>query len=148
MDNQTAVRLNIKKKIYPKEVVMMAAYVFLDRCYVFIDQPDKDHFLVELRPKSKVEGDLAGEFENQLIMNSLRLKIVRDTKMVRDMIFARAIGQSMPKKEERGVLPNLPPEVARLLESTDEDMDYNEDPLGIAIPWEEKFGKKGGESDS
>ena len=41
------------------------------------------------------------------------------------------------------VLPDLPPEVALLAEEED-SLDFLDDPLGIAIPWEEKYGKEDG----
>ena len=52
-----------------------------------------------------------------------------------------------PRETQEENLDDLPPEVLEVLQSDDEDLDFLDDPLGIAVPWEEKF-DKGEKSDT
>ncbi|NOZ02203.1 MAG: hypothetical protein GXP54_09980, partial [Deltaproteobacteria bacterium] len=77
-------------------------------------------------------------------------KLAKDTEAIRTTIVGRAIGQSIPEPEfqpspEPAPAPDLPPEVAKILAEEDDSLDFLDDPLGIAVPWEEKYGKKGEE---
>lgn len=119
----------VKQSIYPLDVVLGAAYVFIDKCYVFLDKGDAKHWLVRLRPKvdttDKQFTAVVGEFENELLNQALRLKISRRTEKIRDAIVHRALYSALtePSKD--------------VLE--DDLGDFLDDPLGIAVPWEEKF---------
>jgi His-Xaa-Ser system protein HxsD len=152
-------RFKVSKKFYSKDALYGTAYVFLDRCYVQLDVADEGHYLVAIRPKpeqGKLDlNTLAGEFENELINEEMRIKLAKETLDIRTKIVGTAIAQSMPlpSEEEPTDTPempdfkDLPPEVVKILKEEDEDLDFLEDPLGIAVPWEEKYGKgeKGGE---
>jgi His-Xaa-Ser system protein HxsD len=124
--------------VYPVEAVMAAAYVFIDRCYVFLDKQDDGRIRVELGAKSGTSeaelSDLAGELRNELLAQSLRRHVAARHQRVRETIIARALF---------GAAPIVAPEPAaldpRFIPAADDD--YLEDPLGIAVPWEEKYGK-------
>ena len=142
----------VHKALYPADVLFGTAFAFLDRCYVHLDVADKDRTLVELtvKPGHTVKaGDIAGEFKNELVTQALRLKLAKQTEEVRTMIVGRAIGGALPVEGPAGqpapAEPDLPPEVAKILAEEDESLDFLDDPLGIAVPWEEKYGKKSGE---
>jgi len=122
----------VNRRIYPLEVVYAASYVFMDRCYVFLDRPDKDHLLVRLRArpdcsKSRFQA-IVGEYENELINQALRRKVAKRTENVREAIVHRALFSALPESVELAL-------------DDDDDGDYLDDPLGIAVPWEDKFGK-------
>jgi len=122
-----------------------------------------DRIRIELtpRPGSGMSAtEMAGEFTNELINQALRFKLAKQTEKVRTMIVGRAIGEAQPYDSmsdqqrdggpDRGPdggpdtyqIPDLPPEVAKLLAEEDDGLDFLDDPLGIAVPWEEKYGKK------
>jgi len=152
-------RFKVSKKFYSKDALYGTAYAFIDRCYVHLDIADESHYLVAIRPKPEfTKLDLhaiAGEFENELINQELRVKLAKETFDIRTKIVGTAIAQSMPLPPEQRPTStpdvpdykDLPPEVVKILQEEDEDLDFLEDPLGIAVPWEEKYGKeeKGGE---
>lgn len=144
--------LTIHKSLYPKDVLFGTAFVFLDRCYVHLDMADEDHVRVSLRVKPGVSGqtaaDMAGEFGNEMVAQAVRLRLAKTTEPVRTEIVKRAIGQSLPAPQPARTPPpppDLPPEVAKILAEEDDNLDFLDDPLGIAVPWEEKYGKKDGE---
>lgn len=149
--------LTVHKNLYPKDVLFGTAFAFLDRCYVHLDMADTDHVRVTLRLKPGVSGltaqEVGGEFGNEMVNQAVRLRLAKATEQVRTEIVKRAIGQSLPVASRPPTRtppppPDLPPEVAKILAEEDDNLDFLDDPLGIAVPWEEKYGKKDGASGS
>ena len=146
--------LTVHKSLYPADVLFGTAFGFLDRCYVHLDVADKDRIRVELtpRPGHKAEA-LAGEFGNEMVNQAVRLRLAKQTEKVRTLVVGRALGEAMPiENQDEGpdrdsYLPaDLPPEVAKILAEEEESLDFLDDPLGIAVPWEEKHAKKEGDA--
>ena len=129
-------KFQLSCKIYPFEAVLNASYTFIDRVYIFLDSNLKeDKVIVSFKEKQKLSPkkleDLRGEFMNELLHCVLRYKISKNNKKIREYIVGRALYSALP----------LPMEEALLGEDSGK-LDYQEDPLGITIPWEEKHGKK------
>jgi His-Xaa-Ser system protein HxsD len=127
--NQIAFWLN--SATYSLEAIYSAAYVFLDRAYVYLDGDPKKEIIIFLKGKKKLNKkqleDLIGEFCNELLNYVLRVEIAKRNKKIRDFIVGTALVSSLPLS---GVL----------LEDSKES--YLDDPLGIAVPWEEKYKEK------
>lgn len=141
----------VHRSLYAPDVLFGTAFAFLDRCYVFLDVVDDDRTSVELTARAGTDiVAVAGEFRNELVTQSVRLDLARETEALRTLIVGRAIGQAMPREAPRNEgqgsgsqgLPDLPPEVARILAEEEDSLDFLDDPLGIAVPWEEKHEKK------
>ncbi len=132
--------MRVDAKLYPLEAVYAAAYVFIDRCYVFLDRPLADGPIrASLSPKQGAldeEGarDMVGEFANELLSCAWRAEIARENRAVIEAVTAQALSGA------RGA-----PSLAEL-EAFDFSDEAFDDPLGIAMSWEEKYGKKKGES--
>lgn len=132
--------LNLDAGMYPLDVVYGAAYALIDRAYVLLDkQADSSkgsRFLIQLRGKRQLDeagvAALSGEFANELLSQALRRKVVKQNGALIEEIVTQAIagaaGASLPQD----------------FVDDDDDLDFLDDPLGIAVPWEEKFSKKGG----
>ena len=144
--------IRFHKSLYSTDALFGTAFVFLDRCYVHCDMADADHVEVTLVPRADSRWsltELAGEFKNEMVNQALRFKLAKQTEKVRTMIVGRAIGESIPQDEQTGgnmianSVPDLPPEVAKLLSEEEESLDFLDDPFGIAVPWEEKYSKEG-----
>ena len=122
----------INPKIYPLEAVYGACYVFIDRAYLFLDGNPEKEIKVFIRGKKELNPKelekLAGEFKNELLNYTLRLTIAKNTKKIRETIVERALFSALPHEEIAA-------------EEKEEKM-FEDDPLGIAVPWEEKYGKK------
>lgn len=90
---------------------------------------------------------IAGEFQNELLGQVLRQRIATRHEKVREALVARALFGAAPRvTEPRGDAepPPVPSDEALGLDAKHlpaADDDYLEDPLGIAVPWEEKYGK-------
>ena len=131
---QRSVALTVDASLYPLGAVYGAAYVFLDRCYVLLDKPDGAHVRVTLSWKKgePPEGALvamAGEFANELLSCAWRAKIAEESRAVIESTTARALSGAMGA-------PTLDD-----LEKFEFGDEAFEDPLGIAMSWEDKYGK-------
>jgi len=120
--------------LYPRTVLYAAAYVFLDRAYVLLDR-DGERFLVHLRGKQPLaEATLramAGEFENELLAQALRLQTVKANQRIIEDITALAVGGAAGAPSAAGDA-----EGGGAYETPDADADgFLDDPLGIATPW-------------
>ena len=128
--------LSLDKGLYPLDVIYGAAYVFIDRAYILLGKVD-DKITVELTLKnpgapSSHPDALVGEFGNELLSQALRKKITRDNQQILETIVSQALagatGAMVPSEFD---------------DDDDDDLDFLDDPLGIAVPWEERFKKRG-----
>ena len=130
-----AISLQVDASLYPLSALYAAAYIFLDRCFVLLDRPDDKHFRVTLswrkgEPTQDELRTLVGEFANELLSCAWRAQIADESRALIETTTARALGGAMgaPSLDE--------------LEKFDFSDEPFEDPLGIALSWEEKYGKK------
>ena len=135
--NTTArsVSINLDAELYPLQAIYGASYIFIDRCYVFIDRPADGQLRVTLSAKESVEEtealrSLVGEFANELLSCAWRHQITQDNRVAIETVTVQAIAGAMGE-------PSL--DDLADFDFTDEALD---DPLGIAQSWEEKHGRK------
>jgi His-Xaa-Ser system protein HxsD len=123
--------VSLKPGIYPLDVIFSAAYVFMDRAYVIIDGNPASEITVELRPKDgKTDTEkLGGEFANELLNYSVYKIQSEKNSAIRQAIIQRA-------------LMTNDPDVMLEAEEVSGSGSPIDDPEGIAIPWEEKYGGK------
>lgn len=134
------VKLTLETGVYDKAAVFGAAYVFIDRCFVLVDAPAEDTLSVSLRGRDPMDDaslkDLAGEFGNELLGQALRRMLAEQNQGLLEAVVGRAvsgaIGTGLPEPEFD----------LSELESLDLEDEPFEDPLGIAMSWEDKYGNK------
>ncbi len=124
----------VNTTLYPIEAIYGATYVFLDKAYVFLSGKLEKEIFVQLKGKKELTTnelkELAGEFLNELLNSSLRHQISKSNSKIREYIVGAAlIGSSG--------------EVFQETKDVAEKKEWEEDPLGIAVPWEEKYEKRG-----
>ncbi|MEZ4265636.1 MAG: His-Xaa-Ser system protein HxsD [Myxococcota bacterium] len=128
--------LSLDKGIYPLEVIYGASYIFIDRAYVLLGKSG-DNVTVEIATKDGRDEAalraLAGEFSNELLSQALRRRITKENQNILETIVSQALagatGAMVPSAFED--------------DEDDDDLDFLDDPLGIAVPWEERFKKRG-----
>jgi His-Xaa-Ser system protein HxsD len=130
--------LSLDIGLYPRDVLYAAAYVFLDRAYVLLDQ-DGARFLVHLRGKQPLDEAvlraMAGEFENELLAQALRHQVVRANQKIIEEITSLAInGATGGAPAGNGAADD--PALIDMQDPADDG--FLDDPLGIAAPWEAK----------
>jgi len=137
LDPQTStMTLSIDVDLYPRDVLYAAAYVFLDRAYVLLDR-DGSRFLVHLRGKQPMDEAtlraMTGEFENELLAQALRHRVVEVNQKIIENITTLAIAGAAGGSGGAG------DDDAPLIDMQDPGDDgFLEDPRGIAAPWEPK----------
>ncbi len=133
------VQVEFDESLYPKDAIYGAAYVFIDRCYVHLDRAADKKIRVSLRAKNGTLADgqaLAGELQNELLSQAWRLSIAAENRQLIESITARALGGAAG-----------PPGLDELLAMDIDEASAFDDPLGIAMSWEDKYRKKeGGEA--
>jgi His-Xaa-Ser system protein HxsD len=149
-----AVYVTIDPKIYSMSVIYTACYVLIDRAYVHIEGLPEYEIKVELRPKETYSLEKLGkEFENELVKHAFFQKQHNEALGVKVLMLKRILAMSDDFAEiyaDKGVSDKLQKADAILNEKekmsvpkTEEiEEDFWDDPEGIAIPWEEKYGKK------
>jgi His-Xaa-Ser system protein HxsD len=133
------IEIKINTEIYPLEAVYSAAYVFLDKAYVFLKGDPKGEITAEIRPKQEIKNEIGMEefgmeFNSQLLnyttYKQYSDKNIEVKKMLMHEIFTNIKGDNLPiNAEEKVSVANY------------KDIEID-DPDGILIPWEEKYGKK------
>jgi His-Xaa-Ser system protein HxsD len=124
--------LELDEELYPRDAVYGAAYVFIERCYLHLERAADKRVRVRLRPKAGAAAlDWAGEFQNEALAQAYRRRLAAEHHVLIEVITARAIAGAAG-----------PPGLDDLLAMEIGDETAFEDPLGIAMSWEEKYTKK------
>lgn len=143
MDGGETIKIIVNSKIYPLSTIYSASYVFIDRCFIFLDGDPNEEIIVKLTPKntSSIKLDvLAGEFLNELInyafyeVQSKKNIPLRNTLLHAALLTNAGINESNASESEEF-------DKIDLSEIDDLDDEVFDDPEGIAVPWEEKYGK-------
>jgi len=132
------VTLTVDAAVYPLEAVYGAAYIFIDRCFVLLDRPRAGSVSVTLTDKKAAASndalrEMVGEFANELLTQAWRQKIVEENRVLLEAVTTQALAGAMATPAE----PSLDD-----LASFDFTEEAFDDPLGIAMSWEEKYKKK------
>ncbi|MCB9759234.1 MAG: His-Xaa-Ser system protein HxsD [Alphaproteobacteria bacterium] len=120
----------LSEDIYPRDAIYGAAYLFVDRCYLFLSRPADREVGVRLRLKTAQEASeealeaLAGEFANELLNQVLRFRVGESTRRIREYTMARAFFSQPARTSIDALLAELDAE------------DMEEDPLEISVPWD------------
>ncbi len=122
----------INTKIYSLETIYQAAYLFLDKVYIFLDGDPSKEIIVVMKIKDSPDNNsvdlekIADEFHNELLNQLLRAKVNKSNAKIREYIVAQALYNAVPN------------EVDELLEEVEETKaeNWQDDPMNIAKPWE------------
>jgi hypothetical protein len=151
------VSLDFDEDLYPLDAIHGAAYVLLERAYLFLERTGHDGGLTrdaELRTASRSapqtpgslrlrvwikakSGDaeqtaaLAGDLENEALAQAYRRRLAAENRALIESIASRALaGAAGPPGLDDLLAMDIGAETAF------------DDPLGIALSWEEKYAKK------
>ena len=127
--DERQVSFNINDDLFPLDAVYGAAYLFVDRCWLFLSRADSTSVGVHLKTKGEAtEADLealAGEFANELLNQALRVRVGESTSTIREYTMARAFFTTPAQSSIDALLAELDAE------------ELEEDELEISVPWEE-----------
>jgi len=129
--NNLAVSITVDTKIYPLEAIYGAAYVFLDKAYIHLDGDPEKKIIVHIKGKGGSKRGstekLSDEFLNELLNYGLRYQISKNNRKIREYIIGTALLSTTGAEETK---------------EKEAEEEWQGDTLGIAVPWEEKYGKK------
>lgn len=92
--------IQVLKVIYPPEVMMKTAYLFLDRAYLHITE-NENAWTVHFSAKgTELPANIGENFENALIAQSVRGIVYQKTHHLREMLLARAMTSSLIDTED------------------------------------------------
>lgn len=95
-----SIDIRVKKSVYPSEVMLKAAYAFINDYYIHFDETGND-WIVEIQPKAGATLDkhIAARFENELLAQTVRLNVYHQTHTVRELLLARSLASTLIEKE-------------------------------------------------
>lgn len=129
---ENQISLILQEDIYPLDAIYGTAYLFIDRCYVFLQRPADKQVSLRLRGKEALDTPqleaLAGEFTNELLNQILRFRIGSSTSKIREYYMARAFVSHPAQSSIDALLAELDAE------------ELEEDDLEISVPWEQNDG--------
>ncbi|MFA6383320.1 MAG: His-Xaa-Ser system protein HxsD [Parcubacteria group bacterium] len=134
-----AITFSLNTNIYTPEIIYKTCYVFIDRMYIYLDQPEKNLITASLRGKRELnQGELKkleGEFFNELLNTKLREEISRKNAKLLEYIVGGAINAALEKDENSGKdeFADIEKEIRQLDEELAEmdKADYKKDSLNI-----------------
>ena len=123
--------LSFADDLYPVDAVYGAAFIFIKRFYVRLDrQGGKTEVVLSPKGGAAFEAaDIAREFESEAIGLAWRRQLVDDSRELETAIMTRAFGAT-----------SGPAGLDDLLGAGAADAAFD-DPLGIAMSWEDKHKK-------
>ncbi len=96
--------LKFSKEMYAKEAIIKAAYFFTDRYYMELNS-DNNYYYVEMNTKNgQTEADAEKEFMNEVLVQTTRLSISKQTKNIREMIIGRALASTIIDDKDSGFI--------------------------------------------
>jgi His-Xaa-Ser system protein HxsD len=125
--------IKVKKDIYPLEAIYAASFHFIDDYYIHLDSRKQGTVEITIKNKQKagkLPANLTENFFNELIYCASRIFAAKRNKKIREFIVGRALFSAVGE------------ETAVDQPGQNGEGSYKEDPLGIAIPWEEKATRK------
>lgn len=137
LEDGRRVALIVDEELYPRDAVYGAAYLFVDRCWVYLSRPADKQIEVRLKPKGETTPAaleaLAGELANELLNQVLRVRIGDSTGKIREYYMARAFFSTSTQSN-----------IDQLLAELDEE-ELAEEDLEISVPWDAPTEGTGGE---
>jgi His-Xaa-Ser system protein HxsD len=123
------VSFNVSEDLFVIDAVYGAAYLFVDRCWLFMSRPSDRVIGVHLKTKEDTDEAgleaLAGEFANELLNQAIRVQIAESTATLREYTMARAFFTTPVQSSIDALLAELDAE------------ELEEDELEISVPWED-----------
>lgn len=87
--------------MYPKEALLKAAFAFIDKYYIHLAIEDNDyHVMVIAKENGDLPETIQGEFENELLSQTVRYVVFKQTHVLREILMARAMASTMIMDED------------------------------------------------
>lgn len=127
--------INLSKNIYPVLAVQKAIVNYIEILYIKIEEQENNLILkIKLKEENIDLEEIINEFYNELLRESLRYNISKETKNLRELIVGRALYTTCIETDEENITEESN---ENQVEEISEDEDFQLDE--IAINWFEKY---------
>lgn len=127
--SERTVTMDVSESLFTIDAIYGTAYLFVDRCWLFMTRPSDGVVGVNLKTKEDTDEAgleaLAGEFANELLNQAIRVQIADSTSTLREYTMARAFFTTPVQSSIDALLAELDAE------------ELEEDDLEISVPWED-----------
>ena len=93
---------HVKKSLFSPENLLKAAYFFVESYYIHFDDEGED-WVVSFTPKDGCNAGnrkIVDEFENELLVQAVRITVYKRTSPLREMLMARAMTSTVVDEED------------------------------------------------
>lgn len=118
--------LKFKKKLYPHEAVMKAAYHFIDKCYIHVDFCNEEYIVEIISKHAEPLTTIALDFENELLAQAVRYQVYQQTHTIREILMARAMSSTITGSNTEFEKEELPDNIENLESILTDWFDKNE----------------------
>lgn len=122
------IAFTLDESIYNRTAVFGAAYLFVDRCFLWLSKPQEGQVRLRLKAKEAKDEEgfhaLAGEFANELLNQMVRQQVGESTQRLREYYMGRAFYGDDTRASIDALLAELDAE------------ELADEPLEISVPWE------------
>lgn len=87
-------RLKFNRELYARVALIKAAYNFTDVAYIHLDA-DADYYYVDIEPKQGQNDINEQTFVNEMLAQSVRHEVYKQTKNIRELLMARTMATSL-----------------------------------------------------
>lgn len=91
-----AALLRLQLALYSSDAILAAAHRFTGRCFVHVEEEPGGTMLVRLQSRGSLDNleTIAGEFANEALDQSLRIKLRMETEPIRRVLIAQAFSKA------------------------------------------------------
>lgn len=87
--------------IYPKEALLKAAFTFINKYYIHLAIKDNQYYVtVTAKENCKLSEKIQNDFENELLSQTVRYQVFKQTHVLREILMARAMASTMIMEED------------------------------------------------
>ena len=101
-DTVSEITTHVKKSLFSPENLLKAAYFFVESYYIHFDDEGED-WVVSFTPKDGCNAGnrkIVDEFENELLVQAVRIAVYKRTSPLREMLMARAMTSTVVDEED------------------------------------------------
>jgi len=90
------VYFEVAMSVYSISAILKASYVFIDRCYIYLNKESNERVTIYLKAKTLTTEpkSLAGEFMNQLLNQRLQEIVDKETGKIRELLVAQSFSDA------------------------------------------------------
>ena len=87
--------------MFRKDSIIKAAFAFVDKAYIHIEEDDSNWIInMDLKDNIIDSNKIPAEFENELLIQEVRLNVYNKTHILRELLLARALTSTFVDSED------------------------------------------------